>query len=473
MSNVEQGFAFLRAFVGAQWRFRRLRGGALRRHQHRLAVATVLHAVRHVPSYRERFAGLDPADWQDFPTADRATMVADFRGFNTSGISFHEAWETAMFAERPRDEAGAIRPPALARGMTAGLSSGTSAQRGVFLVSAKEQATWAGFLLARARPSHTLRRTRVALFLRAASRLYESLQGSCVAYQYFELDRSLSDTVRDLNEFAPDHLAAPPSLLMRLAEEQAAGRLRLRLERVHAVAEVLEPQDARRLAEVFGSPPAEIYQCTEGLLAITCSHGSLHIQEDLVAIQFEPALPGLVGADAVRARTRMVPVITDLHRRTQPIIRYRLDDLVTLADGPCPCGSAFRVIERIEGRVADICHGHRRNGLVPIFPEELRALVTGSHPAIRDYAVRQAVAGEFEVHLVTQAAAEFSAAQTAVRLAFANFFARLACDPPSVTVLPGVPAVPGGRKRQRVCRISRDEGERTSGPPIHDVPGRL
>ena len=103
----------------------------------------------------------------------------------------------------------------------------------------------------------------------------------------------------------------------------------------------------------FGVPIGQVYQCTEGLLAVSCPRGSLHLQEDLVAVELEPA------ADC--EEPRWSPIVTDLWRRTQPtIVRYRLNDLVTLRETPCDCGSAFRVLDRIDGRCDDVCTFARR-----------------------------------------------------------------------------------------------------------------
>ena len=46
-------------------------------------------------------------------------------------------------------------------------------------------------------------------------------------------------------------------------------------------------------------------------------------------------------------------LITDFTRRTQPVIRYRLDDVLVAATEPCPCGQPTRVLEAIEGRRDD------------------------------------------------------------------------------------------------------------------------
>jgi phenylacetate-coenzyme A ligase PaaK-like adenylate-forming protein len=46
-------------------------------------------------------------------------------------------------------------------------------------------------------------------------------------------------------------------------------------------------------------------------------------------------------------------LLTNLANRVQPLIRYDLGDRVTLAAGPCACGSALPVIE-VQGRSGDL-----------------------------------------------------------------------------------------------------------------------
>ena len=53
-------------------------------------------------------------------------------------------------------------------------------------------------------------------------------------------------------------------------------------------------------------------------------------------------------------RNRFVPIVTDFQRKAQPIIRYRLNDILVEKESPCGCGSPFLALEKIEGREDDI-----------------------------------------------------------------------------------------------------------------------
>ncbi len=423
----------VRGFIGARRRFHTLRGEALTRYQDERARRIVAHAMAHSPFYRAHFEGHDPADWRTLPTIDKASMMANFDTFNTRGVALQEAMATAVRAERERDFAPTIDA------LTVGLSSGTSGHRGLFLVDEREQIIWAATILARA--LHHLRRTRLAFFLRSNSNLYQRL-GSWIEFRYFDLMMPLDEAVVALNREPPDILVGPPSLLGMLAEHPA---LRIRPSRLISVAEVLEPQDEARLRAMFGVPVHQVYQCTEGLLAVSCANGSLHLQEDLVAVQCEPAGEG-----------RVRPIVTDLWRRTQPIIRYRLNDLLVLSPDACGCGSSFRVLSRIEGRSDDVCHFVEPSGtLRPIFPDTLRRAILLAHPDIDDYQITQSAPGELDIRLRIRTNADASDIAASVQRTVAETAEQYGCLPPVVRIEQGLAELTPGAKRRRVRRELR------------------
>ena len=439
MTSLTTAAHFARHFLAAHWRWRTLDAAAVARFQEQRARAAVDYAHSHSPFYRDHWAGHNLADWRTLPTVDKATMMANFDRFNTVGVTRTAALDAAMRAEQSRDFRPTVGP------YTVGLSSGTSGHRGAFLVSPAEQGAWAGLILARA--LHRLRRggVRVAFFLRSFSNLYAQANGRLVKLRYFDLMTPLPTAVTQLNDFQPHIVVAPPSLLALLATTQEQGDLRLAPERLISVAEVLEPQDELRLKATFQAPVHQIYQCTEGLLAVSCARGSLHIQEDVVALQLEPL-------DASGAWC--TPIVTDLWRRTQPILRYRLNDVVRLAPAPCPCGSPFRVLATIAGRCDDLCYFFDRAGQRrPVFPDTLRRALLLSSPAILDYTLVQTHDGALTAHLLVDPAAAFSEVAGTVGATVQATLARYDLQPAALTVVAGLPLRPPDAKRRRVQRI--------------------
>jgi phenylacetate-CoA ligase len=439
-------FAFcdwaVRHFLAAHWRWRTLDPIALQAFQEQRARRIVHFAAEHSPFYRDHWHGCDLSDWRSLPTVNKALMMAHFDGFNTRGVARTEAMQVALQSERSRDFAPTVR------GLTVGLSSGTSGHRGLFLVSPQEQAMWAGVILARTLHGLRLRRTRVAFFLRSHSNLYAQVNGALLQLRYFDLMTPLAEAVAALNHYKPHIVVGPPSLLGLLADAQEASSLRIRPQRLISVAEVLEPQDERRLANCFQTPVHQVYQCTEGLLALSCPHGSLHLQEDIVAMQCEslPAEPG--GA------ARVTPIVTDLWRRTQPIIRYRLNDVLQLADRPCACGNCFRVITRVEGRCDDVCYFLQHDGARrPFFPDTIRRAVLLAEAAVADYQAVQERDGQLHIHLALPPDADPSAACHAVTVSVMAAVQQYGCRSPLVEVDTHLLPLPPGSKRRRVQRV--------------------
>jgi phenylacetate-coenzyme A ligase PaaK-like adenylate-forming protein len=155
-----------------------------------------------------------------------------------------------------------------------------------------------------------------------------------------------------LNALQPAILAGYPSALAVLAEEQAAGRLRIAPRMVIASSEVLTPAVRARLTEVFGVAPHDTYATTETApVGGTCRMRSgLHLEKDMTLFEVvddehQPVAPGRFGSRLL---------VTVLWSRTLPLIRYELSDRLRLAATPCACGLPFRLAAEVDGRASDV-----------------------------------------------------------------------------------------------------------------------
>ncbi|MGL6073589.1 MAG: phenylacetate--CoA ligase family protein [Fimbriiglobus sp.] len=94
------------------------------------------------------------------------------------------------------------------------------------------------------------------------------------------------------------------------------------------------------IEQVFGTKATNRYGCEEvSLIACECErHEGLHLASESVFTEVEPDGKLLV---------------TDLTNFAMPLIRYRVGDVVRLADKPCSCGRGLPMISKIEGREAD------------------------------------------------------------------------------------------------------------------------
>lgn len=304
----------------------------------------------------------------DFPIINKKLFMANFQQINRFGISAEEALAFAVEAENSRDFSPKLRQ------ITVGLSSGTSGNRGLFLASDKEVGQWAGYMLKRMLPRPLWQKHRIAFFLRANSNLYESVKNPWIDFTYFDLLKPLEQHINALNQMAPTIVIAPAQVLVLLAQ---SPQLSIQPIKIISVAEVLEAQDKALIEARFKQVLHQVYQCTEGFLAHTCEHGNLHLNEDIVLIEKE---------FIDQASGRFVPIVTDFNRMTQPVIRYRLDDILQLDNTPCACGSAFTRIKKIEGRCDDILHMQGLNGeAYRLYPDFIRNAVIAIGPALHEY----------------------------------------------------------------------------------------
>lgn len=280
------------------------------------------------------FAPYKNCPLHEWPLMNKTIMLQNFNEMNTAGISLEEAYQTAFKAEQSRDFSPKLK------GHTIGLSSGTSGTRGVFLVSPQEQSRWAGTILAKLLPRTLFSHERIAFFLRANSNLYQSVDNRWLSFKFFDLFSNFETEKKRLIDYQPTILIAPAQVLYALAK----SNLPINPIKVISVAEVLDIP-LREMIESRFKRIDEVYQATEGFIASTCPYGYLHLNEDLLIIEEERI-----------DEKRFIPIITDFNRIAQPIIRYRLDDILIKKTGSCPCKNPAQRLEAIEGRINDIIY---------------------------------------------------------------------------------------------------------------------
>jgi hypothetical protein len=275
----------------------------------------------------------------EVPVTDVPDLRADYGRWNSLGCSHAQVHAAALDAEE--GGGGEVAP-----GVVAGYSTGSGGVRGLFLASAAERADYIGQILARVLPARALLAPmRVALMLRANSALYGDSAGGRRAFLHLPLDLGPGEAVARLGAFSPTVLIAPASRLVWMAGEVLAGRLALpALGRLFYGAEPMGAAERVWVGQVLGARPDPIYQATEGFLAAACPQGALHLNEHSLEIELE----SVEGTPGFR------PVVTDLRRVSQPIVRVRTDDYLELDPAGCDCGYAGRVIRPVAGRVGDL-----------------------------------------------------------------------------------------------------------------------
>lgn len=422
--NLGNAWPLLGAWLRAR-KLDALRDAAqLQRIQSRWLARHLQFVATHSPFYRA-FAGQPLAAW---PVIDKASWLAGFDTINTVGARLQEVEAIALRAEATRDFTPGWN------GCTVGLSTGTSGRRGLFLASAAERARWAGTTLATVLRQSPWRRERIALVLRSGSTLYESVSAGRLQFRYFDPLRAWQALGDELVQFAPTVLVAPAQLLARLATQG----VQLAPRRVISVAEVLDDLDRARIEGHFGVMVEQIYQATEGFLGRSCEHGTLHLNEPFVLVERE-------WQD--QARTRFVPVVTDLWRRAQPVVRYRLDDVLRIAPMPCPCGRPSTALAAIEGRCDDVLMLDGQSATVPVFADQLARRITCTLPELDDYAVTETTPGHWNVALLPLPQ---PSRQQLLHDAITALALQLGAAAPRLAFSTLQPAVPGMQKQRRI-----------------------
>lgn len=339
------------------------------------------HFIRRTLTKSQWFSRFVSQPISSWPLMDKSLMMSNFDEMNTQGLQCNKLLACALESEKDRDFSRKIGR------FSVGLSSGTSGQRGVFVVSPEEQQLWAGGMLAKMLPEGLFAGEKVALFLRANNNLYQSVNNRWLSLAFYDLFQPMRSHYPPLEQQSPTIIVAPAQVLRELALSLKRCELKLHVRKVISVAEVLDQQDRLLLKDVFGYV-GEIYQATEGFLAATCAHGTLHLNEEFLHVE-----PQWID------QRRFTPVITDFTRKTQPIVRYRLDDVLVASNKVCPCGNPARAISHIEGRWDDqlVLVNYQGNSQI-VFADLCSRVLAISLPLTADYRLIQH--GATNLHLL-------------------------------------------------------------------------
>jgi phenylacetate-CoA ligase len=317
-------------------------------------------AYAQSPFYQRFHCGLFDHPLQDLPVLTKSMMMENFdelvidRSVRLDKVrTFSEDTEDRLFLDR--------------YWVTA--TSGSSGQPGFFLFNQREWSTivasfgrgqeWSG---AKVSMFHRRKMATVA----STSPWHMSSQVARTAKSWWTPSirlpstDSLESIVQQLNRWQPDVLIAYASMARILANEQHEGRLRIQPNKVFTSSEVLTAETRRLIKSIWNDEPFNQYGATETADIAAeyqmCRH--MHLFEDLVIAEvvdenYQPVSAGTYGAKLL---------ITTLFSRTQPLIRYELNDSVRLSTESCASGLPFAILESIQGRIEDTLYVPAKSG---------------------------------------------------------------------------------------------------------------
>jgi phenylacetate-coenzyme A ligase PaaK-like adenylate-forming protein len=127
--------------------------------------------AKHLPHFRP-YAGLPLEAW---PIMDKSGLMSSFGHYNRAGISTGAAW--SMFDGRTRPRSGYY----------VGGSTGTSGNRGLYVITEDERMDWLGVTLAKTLPRFPADSARIALLLPNYSPLYKFPRYGPIDVKFFDL----------------------------------------------------------------------------------------------------------------------------------------------------------------------------------------------------------------------------------------------------------------------------------------------
>ncbi len=371
-----------------KWRFRRWNEEKIKKYQNKHVKDLVRFAVDNSSFYATYYKEYDTTNFTSLPFMNKNLFMDNFSDLNTKGLTKEECLEHCMVKERTRDFSQYYK------GYLVGLSTGTSGSRGLEFVTKKEALLMKLMVILRF-PFPRALRYHLGFILRVFSPGFD-YKGLRIRVSYINPLKSKEKMIERLNELRPNIISAPPSILQVLAKAKTDNKLHLNPILVVSYAEVLSIEVKQKLKETFNVPVLEVYKSSESFLALPCNKGNLHLNEDVAYVELldtnnKPVKPGNPG----------FVVVTDLLKKGTPLIRYKMNDLLTISPEKCSCGSNFRVIQQIHGRADDIIVGVNveTSKYEMILPDFFRRAVVRSSDNIKEYNVIQHSLDEMEIRL--------------------------------------------------------------------------
>ncbi len=189
------------------------------------------------------------------------------------------------------------------------------------------------------------------------SRLHKILVGPVMTPTLFTLRSrkmgfrmSIFEVEKELFELQPMAVNSRPSYLRRLGLHLDKEGKKLQVRKILAGGEYLSSSVRKELESFFDSEVFTALGSQElGALGMECGeHSGMHLFSDYFAFEF------LRDGEPASAGEAAELVITSLHNKTMPLIRYRLGDIVVPeSDGDCSCGLGLPKLREIRGRPED------------------------------------------------------------------------------------------------------------------------
>lgn len=213
----------------------------------------------------------------------------------------------------------------------------------------------------------------------------------------YELNEKLYETViRRMNHIRPDYIYGYSTAIFQFSNYLHEKGIRPNIDRLKAVictAETLFDYQKQLVAEVFPVPVAREYGCTElGVIAMECQYGNMHIMSDSLIVE-------TCNHDENDSGDILV---TDLHSRLFPLIRFRIGDRGRIENIACRCGRELPFFAAFHGRCEEYIKCPDGTLVDPYIFEHILKAVPEGHKSIEQFRIIQKAIDKVLVQLVVR-----------------------------------------------------------------------
>lgn len=365
------------------WRRRFWSVEKIRKHQQRRLLILLKFLKINSKFYSDKI----DSDFQidKVPIIDKKIYMDNYDHINTEGLLKQELMDFSLSQQRSNST------ELFKNQFSIGLSSGTSGNVTLAVLSSDERKRYPALLIARTNIRNYTKSPRVFFLLRRNNAAFMEVDRNGVSINYADYTVPVKDLIEQINSRRINVIAGPPSLLSMIGEE--IEDINVKPKVVFSYAEVLSDKVKFNLEKTFACSVNQIYQGAEGFLAATCKFGSLHLNEDTTYFEFQ-------NVDDENKSVKKV-IVTDLYRITAPFVRYSLHDLLEIDDKKCSCGSSFRIIKKIHGREDDVFSLFSVEGNEKfLFPDYVRRSINQVSEDISEFQAIQHIDNSIEIRLV-------------------------------------------------------------------------
>ena len=306
-------------YILSKYRFRFWSEKNIKKYQEKKTKKIARYAVEYSKFFKEYYNKYDINEFSSLPIVNKRIMMDNLTEYNTLGLNKDDLIHFALNIEKTRDFS--IR----FNGINIGMSSGTSGNKGI-VITTKEEENYIKAMYVSRLVLPKGEKLNCAFILRVNTPAFNYHQ-SGNKLTYINQLQPMEKIMEQLERLNPNVMSAPPSMLKLLATELIKGKLKINPKLLYSYAEVLYPEVKEYLEKNFKCKVHEVYQGSEGYYALTCRYGNLHINEDMVFFELldDKELPTKDGEPCYKL------LVTDLHKKSQPIIRYKLNDIITIS----------------------------------------------------------------------------------------------------------------------------------------------